>query len=73
MTTNTTAAPTAGETWERLEMVTNLLLLAANATASLRGSVASSHDRIHANTVSVALDEALIELRRVMSDMPESC
>jgi hypothetical protein len=34
-----------------LEMVTNVLLLAANAAASLRGSVPSPHGRVHVNTV----------------------
>ena len=67
MTTHADAASTAGETSARLEMVTNLILLAANAAASLRGSSASPRDRMYANTVGAALDEALVELGRLTS------
>ena len=51
-------------------MVTNLLLLAADAAASLSESVPSPHDRVHTNTLAVALDEPPVGLRVVIADLP---
>lgn len=53
----------------RINAVTKRLLLAANAAASLRGSVATEQEQLHAAMLSEALDDSLIELRMLSIEL----
>lgn len=56
-------------TSKRIDALSTVLLRAGTAAASLRGSVTSEAERVHAATIAIALDTVLGELRVIAGDL----
>ena len=56
-------------TLSRIDRVMNLLLLASLSADSIRGATSSEHDRLRAESVTAALDEALTEQRMLRVEL----